>query len=126
MLTLIGMRDVQKLSSSIFLTIITLLIVNVVSLFILALRFNFLYKSLGGTGSYEGTVGFISYASAPTVLTWIPILNLIIAVYELYLYIVGGMIVHNVSMKKSAIVILPFALLTVFLVVQSILLSFAR
>ena len=71
-------------------------------------------------------MGFISYASAPTVLTWIPILNLIIAVYELYLYIVGGMIVHNVSMKKSAIIILPFALLTVFLVVQSILLSFAR
>jgi len=39
-------------------------------------------------------------------LSWIPLLGLIASIYGLYLYIVGGMTVHNVSMGKSAIAVL--------------------
>jgi hypothetical protein len=125
MLTLVGMQ-VPRLTHFLFSTVIILFIANIVSLFILALIFNLLYKALGGIGSYEGTVRFISYSSAPTVLSWIPILGLITVIYELYLYIVGGMIVHNVSMKKSTILVLPFALLAMFFGVQAILFGFAH
>jgi hypothetical protein len=125
MLTLVGMH-VPRINLSIFSTVIILFIANIVSLFILALIFNLLYKALGGAGSYEGTVRFISYSSAPTVLSWIPILGLITGIYELYLCTVGGMIVHNVSMKKSTILVLPFALLVMFFGVRAILSGFAH
>jgi len=67
---------------------------------------------LGGTGSYEGTVRVISYATAVLALSWIPLLGLLASIYGLYLYIVGGMTVHNVSMGKSAVaVLLPIVLI---------------
>ena len=125
MLTLVGMH-VPRINFPIFSTVIISPIGGIVCVFILALIFNLLYKALGGTGSYEGTVRFISYASAPVVFTWIPILGLIIGIYQLYLYIVGGMIVHNVSMKKSTTLMLPFALLAMFLGVRAILSGFAH
>jgi hypothetical protein len=46
------------------------------------------------------------YSSAPGVLTWIPVLGLIAGIYAIYIYIVGGMLVHNVSMRKSTVIIL--------------------
>jgi hypothetical protein len=111
MLTLVGKHDTIS-SFSIFSYVIIPFILGIVGLLILALISNIIYKALGGTGSYEGTVMFISYASAPMVLTWIPILGLIIGIYQLYLNIVGGMIVHKINMWKSAIaVFLPIVLI---------------
>jgi hypothetical protein len=95
-----------------------------------ALIINFIYKKLGGTGSYEGTFRLISYAYAPGIFAWFPTLGLITGIYELYILTVGGMIVHNVSKKKSAIaVLLPTILvfllfLMVFVVI--VLSSFAH
>jgi hypothetical protein len=123
MLTLIDMRY-SRPDVSIFWPVILAPISGIVGVFILALIFNLLYKVLGGTGNFNGTVKFLSYASAPGVLTWIPI-GLIIGIYELYLYIVGGMIVHNVSMKKSTIIVLLVALPGVFFAVRAILSGFA-
>ncbi len=80
---------------------------------------------LGGTGSYEGTVRFISYATAVLLLSWIPIISWVIGIYGIYLYIVGGMYVHNVSMARSAIAVLLPALLMILLmaiVIASLLL----
>lgn len=127
MLTLLGMHD-SRSSFSILSTVIIEPIEVMVGLLFLGMIFNLVYhlKAIGGTGNHESTVRFISYASAPTVLTWIPILGLIFAVYHYYLYIVGGMIVQKVSMKKSAIAILPFATLYLYLGVQSILSGFAH
>lgn len=125
LLTLVGLHD-PRLNFSILSTVILMPIIGIVSVFIMALIFNLLYKVFGGTGSYEGTVKFLSYASAPTILTWIPIIGLIAGIYGMYLYIIGGMVVHNVSMKKSTILVLPFALLALFYGVRVILSSFAH
>ncbi|KKG11592.1 hypothetical protein EO98_05800 [Methanosarcina sp. 2.H.T.1A.6] len=92
--------------STVLMTVIMAPIVGIISIFIGAAIFYIIYKVLGGTGSYEGTVRFISYASAVMALSWIPLIGWFFGLYEIYLYIVGGMIVHDVSMVKSAIAVL--------------------
>jgi hypothetical protein len=87
-------------------TLIMTPIFCIVVLFIAAAIFNFIYNILGGTGNYEGTLRFMSYASAPMVVSWIPFIGLLGGIYALYLYIVGGMNVHKVPMEKSALAIL--------------------
>jgi hypothetical protein len=125
MLKLVRMHDLRYNISTFTIAIVSI-IASIIGLFVLALIFILIYKSLGGTGSYEGTVRFVAYASAPVVFSWIPILGLIPTIYNCYLCIVGGMIVHNVSMKRSAIAVLPIVILTMFPGVRSILSSFAH
>jgi hypothetical protein len=76
-----------------------------VYLIILALIANLLYRALGGTGAYEGTVRFLLYASAALVFSSFPYISAVATIYEMYLLIVGGMIVHNVSLKKSFVAV---------------------
>ena len=91
---------------------------GIIGIFIGAAILYIVYKILGGDGTYEGTVRFVSYATAVLVLSWIPIIGWIMGIYGIYLQIVGGMHVHNVSMIKSAIaVLLPAILLFVLVVI---------
>lgn len=90
---------------------------GIISIFIGAAIIYIIYKVLGGTGTYEGTVRFVSYATAVLVLSWIPIIGWIVGLYGIYLYIVGGMFVHNVSMGRSAIAVLLPTLLVFLLVI---------
>lgn len=76
-----------------------------VSFIILSIIANLLYGALGGTGSYEGTVRLASYASAALVFLTVPHVVSVAVIYEMYLLIIGGMIVHNVSMRKSMIAV---------------------
>jgi hypothetical protein len=101
---------------AILMTVIITPIAGIISLFIEAAILYIIYKILGGIGSYEGTVRFISYATAVMVLSWIPIIGWIVGIYEIYLYIVGGMYVHGVSMARSAIAILLPTLLVILLI----------
>ena len=64
------------------------------------------FKIVGGTGTYEGTVRILSYSSAVNLLAWIPLLGWLIGLYQLYLIIIGGKFVHNLSTTISAIVVL--------------------
>jgi hypothetical protein len=91
-------------------------IAGIISILIDAVILYIIYKILGGTGTYEGTVRFISYATAVLLLTWIPLVGWIIGLYGLYLQIVGGMYVHNVSMGRSIIAILLPTILIAILV----------
>ncbi len=100
---------------AILMTLIITPIAGIISLFIEAAILYVIYKVLGGTGSYEGTVRFISYATAVLLLSWIPIISWVIGIYGIYLYIVGGMYVHNVSMARSAIAVLLPTLLVILL-----------
>ncbi|WP_292387725.1 YIP1 family protein [Methanosarcina sp. UBA5] len=100
---------------AILMTVIITPIAGIISLFIEAAILYIIYKVLGGTGSYEGTVRFISYATAVLVLSWIPIIGWIVGIYGIYLYIVGGIYVHDVSMARSAIAVLLPALLAILL-----------
>jgi hypothetical protein len=100
---------------AILMTLIITPIAGIISLFIEAAILYVIYKLLGGRGSYEGTVRFISYATAVLLLSWIPVINWVIGIYGIYLYIVGGMYVHNVSMARSAIAVLLPTLLVILL-----------
>lgn len=93
-------------------------VVFIIGLFINATILYITYKALGGKGSYEGTVGFVCYATAALTLAWIPLIGWIFGGYQTYLYIVGDRFVHDVSMGKSifafvasGILVLIFALL---------------
>jgi hypothetical protein len=95
--------------STTIMIVILIPIMGIISLFIGAAILYFIYKIFGGTGTYEGTVRFMSYATAVQIISWIPFVGFIVGLYKIYLYIVGGMVVHNVSMGRSAIaVILPY------------------
>ncbi len=125
LLTIVGIHDLTS-SISMFSNMLIIPLGSVLSLFIFALIINVFYKAFGGTGSYKGSLRFICYSNAPIVFSWIPIVGLVIGIYELYLCIVGGMIIHNVSMKKSTLLILPFALFYIYIGVRTILHSFAH
>ena len=93
-------------------------IAGIISLFIEGAILYIVYRILGGTGTYEGTVRFIAYATAVLLLSWIPLIGWIIGLYGIYLQIIGGMYVHNVSMGKSALaVLLPAILLFVIMII---------
>ena len=103
---------------AILMTVIFTPIAGIISLFIEAAILYIIYKILGGTGSYEGTVRFICYATAVLVLSWIPFLGWVVGIYGIYLYIVGGMYVHDVSMTRSVIaVLLPALLVFLFMAI---------
>ena len=78
---------------AILMSVIITPIIGIISLFIEAAILYVIYKVLGGSGSYEGTVRFIS------------------------LYIVGGMHVHDVSMLRSAVAIFLPVLLVILLMI---------
>ena len=121
-----GSIPFSKFDFSIFSYVIELFFITIAGIFIGSLIFNLLYKTLGGTGSYEGTVRFLSYGYAINLISWIPLLNLIAIIYALYTVIVGGSFVHNVSMGRSAvIVVLLYPVLTViFIIFIAILVGF--
>lgn len=102
---------------TILMTVIITPIAGIISIFIEAAILYVIYKVLGGTGSYEGTVRLVSYATAVLVLSWIPIIGWIVGIYGIYLYIVGGMHVHDVSMARSAIAVFLPVLLVILLMV---------
>lgn len=68
-----------------FIYLFVMVIVFICFLFISAGILNITYRVLGGIGSYEGTLRFISCTSAVYVLSWIPILGLISSIYGIYL-----------------------------------------
>ncbi len=75
----------------------SLLIAGVAGLFI----YFIIFKIMGGKGSFEGTFRQLAYSSAPVALLIVPILPLC----SLYLIIVGGKYVHNISRTRSAVAV---------------------
>ena len=112
-----GSMPVSKLDFSTFSNVVGLIFISIVSFFVGSLILNLLYTAFGGTGSYEGTLRFISYASAINLLGWIPLLGLIAGIYALYISIIGGSIVHNVSKGRAAIIAVLLYPVTVFILI---------
>jgi hypothetical protein len=118
-----GMYGKESSLSMVVVSVILEPVVGIISIFIEATILYIVYRILGGMGSYEGTVRFISYATAVMVFSWVPFIGLIVLIYEVYLYIVGGMFVHNVSMGRSAVaVLLPIIL--IFILVTALIFFF--
>ncbi|MCG7850836.1 MAG: YIP1 family protein [ANME-2 cluster archaeon] len=87
---------------------------GIIGLFILGIILFIFFKIFGGSSGYEGTVRIVSYSSAVQVFAWIPVVGWIINLYGIWLNIVGGKHVHNLTTVKSAIaVLLPIVILAV-------------
>jgi len=107
-----------------FICIIFLPLIAVIGLFISGAIYQFLFKQLNGTGTYEGTVRVVSYSSAVSLLVWIPILGWLFALYQIYLFIIGGTFVHDLPTSKSAIaVLIPILVIPLVMMLLSIVLS---
>ncbi len=103
-------------AGSIVSTLVGAVIGGIVGLFIVGIILLIFFKIFGGTGSYEGTVRILSYSSAVQVFAWIPIIGWIISLYGIWLNIVGGKHVHNLTTVKSAIaVLIPIIILAVII-----------
>lgn len=99
---------------SMFFMIVVMPIVGIIWLFISGAILYICFKIVGGSGSYEGTVRMLSYVSAVSAVAWIPILGWIVALYTIYLKIVGGTFVHDITTLRSVIAILiPLIVLTI-------------
>ena len=90
---------------SAFFAIVVAPIIGIIWLFISGAILYICFKIVGGSGSYEGTVRIMAYASAVYVVLWIPIIGQIIALYAIYLGIVGGTFVHNITTMRSVIAV---------------------
>ena len=113
---------------SIVSTLVGAVIGGIVGLFIGGIILLIFFKILGGTGSYEGTVRILSYSSVAQVFAWIPVIGWIISLYGIWLNIVGGKHVHNLTTAKSAIaVLLPLVILgvTIAMLITVIIASIA-
>lgn len=97
-----------------FFAIVGMPILGIIGLFIGGLILLICFKIVGGSGSYEGTVRILSYTSAVYAVSWIPIIGWIVGLYVIYLAIVGGTFVHNLTMMRSAIaVFIPIILVAI-------------
>nr|QNO47092.1 hypothetical protein ONOHIMFI_00018 [Methanosarcinales archaeon ANME-2c ERB4] len=94
-------------------------ITGIIGLFIIGAILYVCFKIVGGSGSYEGTVRIMAYTSAVDAVSWIPILGWIVGLYAIYLGIVGGTFVHNITTLRSAIAI--FIPIIVLLIIGAIL-----
>jgi len=116
-----GAYDINGFSSPMVFAVALLApVIGVIALFLDATLLHVIQKALGGKGTYEGTVRFVLYASAASSLLWIPLAGGIFGVYQLYLYVVGGRFVHEVSLERSALAMfLSILLVIVFVVLVS-------
>ncbi|AKB19949.1 MULTISPECIES: YIP1 family protein [unclassified Methanosarcina] len=121
-----GAYDIKGFSSlMVFAVALMTPVAGVIALLLDATLLHIIQKKLGGKGTYEGTVRFVLYASAATSLLWIPLAGGIFGVYQLYLYVVGGKFVHDVSLKRSALAMFLSILLVIVFVALVSLSGFA-
>jgi hypothetical protein len=87
----------------------------------------FAASKFGGTGTFAGIARACAYASAPSVLGWIPIINLFAFIYSLYLSKLAVERVEGIEGTRSTIVIgiavgVPFFIGVLVTIMSAILL----
>jgi hypothetical protein len=109
-----------------FLNIIVIPIIGVIGLFIGSLILHIFFKILGGTGTYEGTLRILAYASATVVFIWIPYVAILSGLYMIYLGVIGGTKVHNISTLNSFIAVVIPVVIGIIIIVGLILFLFIQ
>jgi hypothetical protein len=113
--------EVRKFISATPMVAVMIPFIGIIALFCDVTVLYVIYKVLGGKGTYEGTARFVLYASAASSLIWIPFVGWIFGIYQIYLYIVGGKFVHDISIERSLAAIILFILLILVFTVLLIL-----
>ncbi len=97
-----SMMKYMSLGSSSISILIFEYIAMVVFGFVSALLLHVWILIFGGKGSYVNTYQIYAYGSTPSLLlAWIPIVNMVVWIYSLYVYIVGTEKLHKVSRTRA-------------------------
>ena len=59
-----------------------------------------------GVGTYEGTFRVVAYTGVVSILSWIPIIGLLLTLYGFYLQVIGIEKVHNVPKLKAFLAVI--------------------
>lgn len=98
---LISLNPISMLASLLIMPLFGL-----VGVFLNALLYHILLRLVGGRGNYESTARVISFSSATSIFSWIPVVSLLSSIYTLYLYTIGFSTIHKISKMKSLLVVL--------------------
>jgi hypothetical protein len=82
-------------------------------------------KALGGNGNYEQTYRAVSYAAAPHVLGWFPIVNAFAGLYALFLLKLALERAHNLSSNKAIAVVAIQVGIAIIIAIVFMILGFA-
>ena len=96
--------------------VISGVVYGLVGLMVLASIYHLLVRLIVGASNagFEGTFRVVCYALAVQVLGWLPLLNILVGLYGLYLCAFGFQEVHRTTYQRAAtIAALPLLLLIV-------------
>ncbi len=112
---MIGNMNIAIISLAMgFVSFIGALIIGFIGLFIGGGILHIFFSILGGTGTYEGTVRLIAYASAAMALSGIPFVVILAGFYMIFMAVIGGTKVHKVSPARSVVaVVIPIVIFAV-------------
>jgi hypothetical protein len=98
------------------------LLMGLILTFILLPFYHLFVYIFGGRNGIKKSIQVFLYSAIPTVLvSWIPLLPLIVVFYSVYVAIVGLKILHNMSTLRAALAyLLPFLLLIIFTLISVI------
>ncbi|MFB6089195.1 MAG: YIP1 family protein [Candidatus Aenigmatarchaeota archaeon] len=103
--------------------LVSSLISGVISIFVIAAISHVLLIVVGGKGSYEGTLRVVAYTTAFLLISWIPVLGILIGIYALYVVLIGYSNVHEIS-KGRALLALLIPMLAILLAIFSLFFFF--
>ncbi|MFB6089196.1 MAG: YIP1 family protein [Candidatus Aenigmatarchaeota archaeon] len=113
-----GNQFIQLLLSlgfiSVPLSVLSVLVYGIFSSLVLSIFVHPLLKLFGGKSGFEGTFRVISYVSIFIIFGWIPLLNMILGLYAIYVIITGYSSVHDISRIKSFLAIVSLSIILLF------------
>lgn len=74
-----------------------------------------LRKLFNGQGTYEGTFRVLAYSGAVNLLSWIPIIGVLVNLYGLWIKAVGLEVVHGVTKLQSLVAVIICTLIFWFI-----------
>ena len=82
------------------------LIVGTIGLFLSSAIYHMILKLTGAKKNYEATFRIMAYLSAFYLISWIPIINIFIAFYLIYVLIIASKQVHKMNIGQSLVAVL--------------------
>ena len=110
-------------------SVILALIGGAIGIFLAAIIQQLLVRLVVGprNSGYEATFRVASYTQVTSLVNWVPIIGPLLALYGIYLSIVGIREMHGTTTGKAALVVLiPFAVVLVVLLTVGAMLLFQR
>ena len=111
----------QELNLDTFLELIGNMLLGLVFTFILIPFYHLFVWVFGGRNGIKKTTQTLLYGATPTILvSWIPIVSLIVAFYSMYVTIVGLKVLQDMKTWKAVLsYIVPFAILVVLVILST-------